>query len=101
MYQKQNCNDGLDTLRLRHILATALESSEIELLGVATSVSYSIHTYVLCVKFCKTAFRYVLTSSKVYSGLCASSAVGVSTTVRKRQFVVIHRHTALRGTEGT
>ena len=100
MYQKQNCDDGLDTLRLRHVLATALESSEIELIGVDTSVSYSIHTYVLCVKFCKTALRYILTSSKLYSGLCASFAVAVSTTITKQQFVVTHRQTALLGTEG-
>jgi len=35
------------------------------------------------------------------SGWCASSAVGVSTTITKQQFVVTHRHTALMGTEGT
>ena len=64
MYQTQNCDDVLVTLRLRHILATALESSAMEMIGAATRVSYSIHTYVLRVKFCKTVIRYILTFSK-------------------------------------
>ena len=61
-------------------------------------VSYSIHTHVLCVKYRKTV---LLTSSTWYSGLYASCAVGVSTTIKKQQFIVTHRHTARRGTEGT